>query len=305
MNDNELREDLIQPFHLEASSLRGRLVRMGSTLDTILQQHAYPLPVATLLAEAMVLAAALSASLKYDGVFTLQAKGDGAIRLLVADVTSSGGVRAYAQFDADKLNGIEGIGLLGKGYLAFTVDQKLKEERYQGIVELRGNTLAEAVQYYFRQSEQLDTALTVAVRRADDGYWHGGCLMLQAVARQGGLMVVGDTSAVEDWQRSMILMATCTDAELTDSGLTPDTLLYRLFHEEGVRAFDPRLLRHQCRCSADRVQTMLRSLPREEVEQLAVDGVVAVTCEFCNKSYGFNPEQRDHLYASAAVEETT
>lgn len=298
MNDNELREDLIQPFHLESSSLRGRFVRMGSTLDVILQQHDYPLPVAALLAEAMILAAALSASLKYDGVFTLQAKGDGAVRLLVADVSSSGGVRAYAQFDQDKLKGVDGIALLGKGYLAFTVDQKLKDERYQGIVELIGNSLSEAVQYYFRQSEQLDTALTVAVRRTEAGNWQAGCLMLQAVARQGGLTVVGDTSGDDDWQRAMMLMATCTEAELTDPNLTPDALLYRLFHEEGVRVFDPRLLRHQCRCSETRVRDMLRSLPRAEVEELAVDGVVSVTCEFCNRSYGFDRLQRDDLYAS-------
>ncbi|HEU0117398.1 MAG TPA: Hsp33 family molecular chaperone HslO [Alphaproteobacteria bacterium] len=297
-----LNQDLVQPFQLESSQLRGRLVRLGPALDIILHQHAYPDAVASLLSEAMVIAAALSTSLKYDGVFTLQAKGDGPVRLLVADVTSDGGIRAYAQFDKDGVkNAVPDTKLIGKNaYLAFTVDQKRKEDRYQGIVELSGGTLAEAVQHYFRQSEQLPTGIVTAIDRDAQGRWHGGCLMLQKMPREGGIAYESETTVEDDWHRAMMLMGTCTPAELTDTALEPNELLYRLFHEEGVRVFDPHHFRHECRCSEERVVSMLQSLPRAEVETLAVDGMVEVTCEFCNKSYRFDEKRRDVLYGKNA-----
>lgn len=301
MTDKDMRDDLVQPFQLESSSLRGRLVRLGPALNLVLHQHAYPPAVGGLLGEAMVIAAALGASLKYDGVFTLQAKGNGPVRLLVADVTSEGGIRAYAQFDKDAALGVApGTRLLGKGYLAFTVDQKLKEDRYQGIVELEGGSLAEAVQHYFRQSEQIPTGIVAAVHRDAQGRWRGGSLMLQRVPREGGVLPrelpEHDTAVEDDWYRAMMLMGTCTPAELTDPALEANDLLFRLFNEEGVRVFDPHAFCHQCRCSAQRVETMLRSLPKEEVEDLAVNGLVTVTCEFCNKSYKFDEKKRTQLY---------
>ena len=292
-----LMDNIMQPFQLESGAFRGRLVRLGSALDLILHQHAYPSPVAALLAEAMVLAAALGSSLKYEGVFTFQAKGDGAVRLLVADVTNDGGVRAYAKFDPEGIaRDVDAVRLLGKGYLAFTVDQQLNDDRYQGIVELGGGSLAEAVQHYFRQSEQLPTGIMAAVRRDEQGRWCGGCLMLQQMPREGGAAVERDTSVADDWHRAMMLMGTCSAEELTDVALSPNDLLYRLFHEEGVRVYEPHGFRPQCRCSETRVTNMLRSLPREEIEDLAVNGVVSVTCEFCNKSYTFDEAQREELY---------
>jgi molecular chaperone Hsp33 len=307
-----LDQDLVQLFQLESGSFRGRLVRLGPALDIILHQHAYPHSVGGLLAEAMVIAAALGTSLKYEGVFTLQAKGDGAVRMLVADVTSDGGIRGYAQFVGEQLGTdpdqqVKNTKLIGKGYLAFTVDQQRKDDRYQGLVEMQGNNLAEAVQHYFRQSEQLPTGIMAAVRRDDHGRWHGGCLMLQQMPRSGGIeggIARGiahdvDTAVEDDWYRCMMLMGTCTENELTDPTLEPNALLYRLFHEEGVRVFDPHLFRHQCRCSEERVKGMLKSLPRAEIEELAINGVVDVVCEFCNKSYKFNKAQREELYVES------
>lgn len=306
----QITGDLVQPFQLESSSLRGRLVRLGPALDIILHQHAYPDVVGGLLAEAMVIAAALGTSLKHEGIFTLQAKGDGPVRLLVADVTSDGGIRAYAQFSPENLP-VKSSGdakLLGKGYLAFTytlanaAERNLQDDRYQGIVELEGKSLAEAVQHYFRQSEQLPTGIMVAVERDSHGRWHGGCLMLQQMPREGGTVYESDMSVEDDWYRAMMLMGTCTPAELADPMLEPNQLLYRLFHEEGVRVFDSHGFRHQCRCSDTRVKGMLRSLPRVEIEELAIKGVVEVTCEFCNKTYRFNEQQRETLYAEKANE---
>ena len=311
--------DFVQSFQLESSQLRGRLVRLGPVLDLVLHQHAYPEPVGHLLAEAIVIAAALGTALKYDGVFTLQAKGDGPVRLLVADVTSDGGVRGYAQFtEKDLGKEVMDARLLGKGYLAFTVDQPMKNDRYQGIVELHNNTggtLASAVQHYFRQSEQLPTGIIVAAECDAQGRWRAGCLMLQKMPRTGGIWddaagrldrgVVYDTAGEteDDWLRAMMLMGTCTPEELMAPTLGANDLLYRLFHEEGVRVYDPQPFRHQCRCSEQRVRNMLRSLPRKEIEELAINGVVDVTCEFCNRSYRFDKDQQDALYDLADLPE--
>lgn len=296
-------DNLVQAFQLESSHLRGRMVRMGSILDVILHQHAYPDTVGLLLAEAIVIATALASSLKYEGIFTLQAKGEGVVRMLVVDVTSDGGIRAYAQFDKDKVDDKAGRGtsadtkLLGKGYMAFTCSLVGRDDRYQGIVSLEGGTLAEAVQHYFRQSEQLPTGITAAAHRDTQGRWRGGCLLLQRMPRDGGINVESVTPEAEDWTRAMLVMGTCTPQELTDAALPAETLLFRLFHEEGVRVYEPLHLRHQCRCTQARVEAMLRSLPRAEIEDLAVSGNIDVTCEFCNKNYRFNEKDRDKLYA--------
>jgi molecular chaperone Hsp33 len=190
--ETDLRtDDVIQPFQLDPFALRGRLVRLGPTVDRILAQHDYPKPVATLLGEAITLAVLLAGALKYDGVFTLQTKGDGPVRLLVADVKTDGAVRGYAQYDATRLGDIEQGDdgespsvpeLLGSGYIAFTVDQGDDTERYQGIVSITGSTLAECAQHYFRQSEQLQAGLKLAVgRTGEEGTWRAGGLMLQRV----------------------------------------------------------------------------------------------------------------------------
>jgi molecular chaperone Hsp33 len=302
MESKQPIDDFVQPFQLESSNLRGRLVRLGPALDLILHQHAYPHVIADLLAQALALAAALATSLKYEGVFTLQAKGDGPVRLLVVDVASDGGIRAYAQKseDADFATALAGISLLGHGFLAFTVSEQKKDDRYQGIVELEGKNLAEAVQHYFRQSEQIPTGILAAAHRDGNGRWRAGCLMLQRLPREGGLLprheMESGLALDEDWHRAMLLMGTCTPAELTDPALSAADLLYRLFHEEGVVVYPPHPFRHQCRCSEVRVENMLRSLPRAEVEELAVDGIVTVTCEFCNKSYTFDEDRRQGLY---------
>ena len=285
-------------FNWSRATCAGGSCGLGPALDTILRQHAYEPPVGSLLGEAVVIAAALGNSLKYEGVFTLQAKGDGAVRILVADVTSDGDMRGYAQL-ADGVRTLAGDArLLGKGYLAFTVDQKKLEDRYQGIVELSAGTLAEAVQHYFRQSEQLPTGIIASVRQDEQGRWRGGCLMLQKMPREGGIATVQtDSSAEDDWTRAMMLMNTCGANELTHASLKPNDLLFRLFHEEGVRVFDAHPLRAKCRCSEDRVTNMLRSLPRDEIEDMAVNGVVSVTCEFCNRSYVYDEQRREELYS--------
>ncbi|MGH6929726.1 MAG: Hsp33 family molecular chaperone HslO [Dongiaceae bacterium] len=284
-------DDLIQPFKIEGQAVRGRLVRLGPLIDTVLDRHQYPPVVAELLGEMVALAAALAGALKYDGVFTLQIKGDGPIHLMVADVTSDGDVRGYAQFDADRVASVVRTGnggslsvpkLLGAGYLAFTVDQGSHTERYQGIVELTGATLADCIHHYFQQSEQLDAAVKVTAGRAPGG-WRAGALMLQRLPPSAGA-----ADDVEDgWRRTLAFMASSTPEELLDAQLAPNDLLYRLFHEDGVRVFATADLRAGCRCSRERVERVLRSLPDDDLETFKVDGLISVTCEFCSASYDF------------------
>lgn len=277
--------DALLPFQLESCSVRGRLVRLGGAIDTILRQHAYPDSVAGLLGQATALAAALGSALKFEGVFTLQAKSDGPVSMLVADVTTEGAVRAYAQFDERK---IKAQPLLGAGHLVFTVDQTLSDERYQGIVKLEGDGLTEAFQAYFRQSEQIPTGLLVASKKTPDG-WRAACLMLQQMPSEGGTASLKDTSVKDDWLRIMTLMQTCTDGELTDFSLPPEDLLYRLFHEEGVRVYDKKTFRHACRCSRERIEGILSNLPDTKRAEAEKDGLIEVTCQFCGKTYRFSP----------------
>lgn len=296
---NGLLSDYIRPFQIETSGLRGRLVRLGPELDGILGRHAYPAPVARFLAETLTLATLLSAMLKYDGVFTLQGKGDGPLRLLVADVTSEGKMRAFAQYDAAAFEGESGArmtedaelapaaALLGKGYLAFTVDQGENTERYQGIVELYGKTLADCVQHYFRQSEQIDTGVAVAAELTEAG-WRAGGVMLQRMPEEGGNAPALSSSDEDGWRRAMVLLSSATPKELIGASVAGDDLLYRLFHQDGVRAYPAKLLSFGCRCSDERVRGMLKGLARDDIDHLKVDGKVEVSCQFCSTVYRYD-----------------
>ncbi|WP_374371413.1 Hsp33 family molecular chaperone HslO [Dongia sp.] len=309
--------DFVQPFQIEGHGVRGRMVRIDRSASEIVAKHAYPEPVARLLTEMMLLAATLAAMLKYEGVFTLQAKGNGALRLMVADVTSAGALRGYAQFDAEAVAAIPLAQanlprLTGGGYLAFTVDQGEHAERYQGIVELDGADLVDCIHHYFRQSEQLQAGFKLAVARHAHG-WRAGAIMLQRLPSEGGTggwlpegaratdwhsgagTDEGDagehveTDEAEDaWRRAMVLMASAKDAELLGPDIGITDLLYRLFHEDGVRIFPGHALNAQCRCSENRVERVLQSLAAEELNDLAVDGDLVVTCEFCNSEYRFS-----------------
>jgi len=285
--------DLIQPFQLEVPQLRGRLVRLGPALDALLARHNYPAPVATLLAETVTLTALLAGMLKYEGVFTLQAKSSGPITMLVADVTSEGCIRAYAQYDATaemlanpnpELPLTAGE-LLGDGYIAFTVDMGPDTERHQGIVELAGDTMADFVQHYFRLSEQIDTGFEIAATFDKVHGWRAGGVMLQRLPE---LAKPAKVDEEDGWRRCMILLDSVTIPELTDPVLPPPDLLYRLFNQEEVRVFETSTLFDGCRCSRERVQGMLRALSDEDMVAMKAEGGTSVTCEFCSRVYSFN-----------------
>lgn len=291
-----LGSDFSQTFQIEGLDVRGRLVRLGPELAKVIDAHGYPDSVSEMLAETLTLGAVLASALKYDGLFTLQIQSDGPISLLVADVTSNGAVRGYARFDAEHLEqalareGASVPRLLGAGHLAFTVDQGPDMERYQGIAALDGTTLAECAHHYFRHSEQLETAIFIAAR-VTDGDIRAGALMVQRMPHQH---VPDEADAEDGWRRTVAILASLKADELLDFNLTPDQLLYRLYHEDGVRAFAPQPLVHQCRCSQGKVASTLKSFPRAEV--VCDDGYARVVCEFCKAHYDFSPVQLDVLY---------
>ncbi len=291
--------DLIQPFQIEAIGVRGRLVRLGPALDDVLHRHRYPATVESLLAETVALASALASTLKYEGIFTLHVHGNGPIRTLLADVTTAGGFRTYARFDNERLEALAAEAqsvpqLLGSGYIAFTVDQGQKTDRYQGITDLAGATLAECAQAYFRQSEQLETAIVLAAEAANaDTGTRAGALMIQRLPP--GERV--DDAAEDDWRRAVILTSTVRTGELLDPALAPNDLLYRHYHEDGVRVYRPRPLRHACRCSKRKVEATLRAMPRTEIEDLFEEGRLVVTCEFCKTDYVLDKAGLDTLFA--------
>ena len=316
--------DHVLPFQLDALGVRGRLVRLGPALDSIIERHGYPLAVARPLAEAMVLCATLATSLKYDGIFTLQISGDGPIRLLVTDLTTDGAIRGYAQFDSWKLaialagksDAPDGYvpKLFGRGRLAFTVDQGQNTQRYQGVVPLEGATLTDCAHTYFRQSEQLPTGIKIAAHREEtegpngkEGHWHAAALMVQQMPEFDAGRMVSDGLGVdreqreEDFRKSVILMASATDKEMLDPKLPGETLIYRLFHEDKPRRFESKPFVARCRCSRDRIDRVLRSLKREDLADLRdTRGLVSVKCEFCSTEYNYDEPDLDRIYKPAA-----
>lgn len=292
---------IVRPFQLEGSNVRGKLVRLGATYADILAAHAYPPVVAALLGETLALSAALSTSLKYDGTFILQTSSDGPVRMLVADVTSDGGMRAYARYRAEDIIAVpphEGVvpRLLGSGHIAFTVDQGPDTARYQGITPLEGETLSDVAVAYFRQSEQLQTEIMLA---ADPGTGGGGAraaaLMLQRLPRPKR-QVLDDEEDEESWRNAVILTKSMTAAEMLDPTLSTNGLLYRLYHEKGVRVFDGKPLHFACRCSRDKVARTLAAFSPEELEEMKTDsGQIVATCEFCRTEYAFDDRQLEEL----------
>jgi molecular chaperone Hsp33 len=310
-------DDTILPFQVEALDVRGRVVRFGAAIDTILSRHRYPAPVAKLVGEATVLTVLLGSTLKFEGRFILQTQSDGPVRMLVIDYTTPDKVRACARFDAERVaaaiaSGSAGAGaLLGHGHLAMTIDQGSDTARYQGIVALEGHDLEWAAHEYFLRSEQIPTRVRLAVaeelRAGADGAqhrWRAGGFLLQFLpqsperARRPDLhpgdvpegMEVDDPPEDDAWIEARSLVATIEDVELLDPDVSAEQLLYRLFHERGVRVFRSKDLRAKCSCSRAGVERMLRSFSQDDRDAMVENGKITVTCEFCNATYVFAPK---------------
>ena len=288
-------DDLAAAFQIEGWPVRGRLVRLGEAIHEVLSAHAYPEPVAALLGEACALAALVGSSLKVEGKLIVQAQGDGPVRYVVADYDTSGALRGFCRYDADEVAAVsEGFArpgaktLLGKGVFIMTLDRGPDFERTQGITPIEGESLSLCAEHYFEQSEQVPTKVRLAVGEVstDSGMaWRAGGAMIQVIASDDAR---GSTEEV--WERTRALFATLGDDELIDPTIMPETLLFRLFHEDGVRLEDARALRAECRCSRDRIVTTLGSFsPEDRAEMVEDDGLIRVTCEYCSATYELKP----------------
>lgn len=276
-------KDQIQPFELKDLGVRGRLVRLESVTSDIIAKHGYPAPVAEVLSELLAAGAALSSLLKFDGVFTLQSKTDGPISMAVVDFTSSGHARGFIQYSEEEMaKSMDFAKLMGSGYLAFTVDQGMSIDRYQGIVELNHESLCAALTHYFEQSEQLKTKVIVRSER-DGESWKSGALLLQQLPDK--------TESDKDvWHYMEALLSSLSKEEMLSSGLSDHEILYRLFNENECVVYEPKPLMAQCRCSKDRINAFLHTLSSEELDECVENNEINLTCEFCNARYTFRRE---------------
>jgi molecular chaperone Hsp33 len=317
--DETPAEDAILPFEVASLDLRGRVVRLGPALDQVLAAHDYPPPVAKLLGEAIVLTVLLGSSLKFEGRFILQTQTDGPVRMLVVDFISPGRVRACARFDRERVEAAVAAQtasageLLGHGHLAMTIDQGTDMSRYQGLVSLAGGDLEDAAHEYFLRSEQIPTRVRLAVAEefsaaAGSGprhRWRAGGMLLQFLPKKvermrGPDLDPGDAPegtlphvVAEDdaWVTGQALIATVEDLELIDPELSSERLLYRLFHEHGVRVFRSTSVEAKCSCSRENVAGMLKSFSQDDRDHMVENGVISVTCEFCSSHYVFEPAE--------------
>jgi molecular chaperone Hsp33 len=284
----------VLPFFLPRRPVRGRLVRLGALADALLARHDTNPVVTKLVGQALALAAGLSTALKFRGSFSLQAKGDGPVSMLLADCTDAGELRGYALVKREKLDALlesdsspSTEALLGSGFLAFTVDAGGDQDRHQGIVAIEGGSLAAMALHYFDTSEQLRCQVRLACEQTPAG-WRASALILEKIAGAGGVDPALDEAAQdESWHTATTLAATVTDLELLDDALPADRLLYRLFHTEGVAADRARALSFGCRCSRARLASILEGFPPEDLDHMAVGKDIVMTCEFCNYDFHF------------------
>lgn len=314
-------DDKVVPFEVAPLDIRGRAIQLGPMLNAILDRHDYPAPVAALLGEAVVLTVLLGTSLKFDGKFIFQTQTDGAVSLLVADFRTPDAVRAYARYDEEAVEAALRTGqatpeaLLGNGILAMTIDQGAHMQRYQGIVELNGASLEAVARQYFLQSEQIPTRVRLAVAEmltpGENGSgprrsWRAGGLMVQFLPDAPDRMRLkdlpggeapegsqeGDPHEEDDsWVETQMLVDTIAADELTDPSVGSERLLFRLFHEHGVRVFDGAHVADKCSCSREKIVDLIRAFPDEDREEAMEDDRIVTTCEFCSTVYTVHREE--------------
>lgn len=322
-------DNLVQPFLVDKTHMHGRFARLNGVASTILAQHDYPEQVSALLGEQLVLTALLSRALKHEGIITIQIKGDGAVRLMVTDVTAEGVLRGYADIDTEKAaqqltrhpdenrdpvwipasagvtisdkSGVRGkaaqlTDIFGAGYMAITVEHGFGNMPYQGIVELTGSSLTECCLHYLTQSEQFKVTIKTTVARLKSGGWEAGGILVQRLPedeKSHQIILpkpmehdgeIHPESKEEEWNRTRIFVDSLKDEEILERSIAPREILYRLFHDDGVWVYEAAALKHGCRCSRERIEGILNSMPATELDEMRVDGKITVTCQFCNKN---------------------
>ena len=276
--------DNLHRFVFEHAPIRGEIVRLDATWRAVLERRDYPPALRDVLGEFMAAAALLVTTLKFQGRLIMQAQSAGPVTLLVVECSSERTLRGLAHWQGE-VKPAPLSQLLGAGKIAITIDPEGGKERYQGIVSLTGETVAEALEHYFASSEQLDTRLWLAADREQ-----ATGMLLQRLPQEHD----GDTDA---WNRALHLSSTVTREELLH--LPAREIVHRLYHEEDIRLFSGVPVSFRCSCSRARVEAVLRMLGHAEVRSiLAEQGSVGVDCEFCGSHYGFDPVDAEQLFAS-------
>jgi molecular chaperone Hsp33 len=296
--------DFVLPFDIAKSGVRGRLVRLDASSARALSAHVLPEPAGRVAGEVLALGALLGTALKLDGRLTIQTKGDGPLDLVTADYYGADenrhrGVRGYARLDTARFSELDASPfekLAGKGALAITIEPRLGGKTYQGIVQLSPDGIGASAETYFAQSEQLPTVIRLAaaplyVAGDPAPRWRAGGIMLQMTPEAAKRSAKEGEGTSDDWQRLSLLLKTVEDLELVDTSLSPETLLWRLFHEDEVRVEPPEPVIFRCDCDAGRIVRVLKSYAPEERMGLAdSDGIIRARCEFCGKTHEIGSE---------------
>ncbi|MGB1539500.1 MAG: Hsp33 family molecular chaperone HslO [Rickettsiales bacterium] len=318
-NDNFTHfADFYQPFLIDECHVKGNFIRLGEAMHEIASRHNYPEAISKLLGEQMVLACMLSGNLEEKGSLTMQVKGsgEGPVKFTVVDINAEGHIRGYAELDEGAAKQVAKMvktkdtppvlqDFVGKkGYLSITVNAGRNAQQYQGIVALAGETMSDALEEYFTQSEQVAVSIKVAVDQMTEKgkpKWYASGMMIQRVPTEGGKKRSKKQLAEDEehWNRAEILMNSVQKDELLNPQLPAQTLLLRLFNEDGVWVYEPRQLKAQCRCSRQRVEDVLSTFPKEDIEDMKMDGVISVSCQFCNKTEVFREEDIKRLLENA------
>ena len=289
-------------FHLDKGAFMGRLVRLDEVINTILSRHKYPKQISAVVAESTALGALLSATIKYDGLFTLQTQSSGPVTMVVVDVTSEGRVRACANFKQDMLDKalelrksdenelLEAPHYMGNGHLAFTVDQGSNTDLYQGIVDLQGKTLSECALRYFKQSEQIETYLQLFLQAPDEHHnrWKAAGILLQKLPDNGGKISDDSEALQEAWEEAVIFAQSLKAEEIFDDNLSDKEILTRLFHANDLEITKTKQYHFGCRCSRDKLFNTLHAMKPQDIEDMCENNKITATCHFCGEVYSFD-----------------
>jgi molecular chaperone Hsp33 len=292
-------DDFILPFQIDKADIVGRVIRSQKSISRILTRHNYDKPVAQLLGEALLLVTLLGSGMKLKHRIILQIKGDGALPMLVADYYADGSLRGYVECDDalyEKWTGGDSVNpflLIGKGHLAITIDHGDNTRPYQGIVPLEGESLANAVLAYIEGSDQILSSLKLIIQQKDYNgikQWYGAAMLIQKLGTSGEALKGDDNNPEKDekWTHIKALFHTLSDDELLDNDLPVDRLLFRLFHEDGVRVFDKKDIKFDCKCDKERLEAVLKHSKKEDLKEMADEnGMLEVDCQFCQNKYQF------------------
>src|ERR1700761_2111170 len=296
--------DFVLPFDIAKAHVRGRIVRLDAASARALSAHALPEPAARVAGETLALGALLGTALKLDGRLTIQTKGDGPLDLVTADYYGADenrhrGVRGYARLDTPRFDALAEkafADLAGKGALAITIEPRMGGKTYQGIVELSPDGIGASAETYFAQSEQLPTVIRLAaaplyVAGDREPPWRAGGIMLEETPETAKKAAGAGDAGSDDWNRLSLLLKTAEDLELVDTTLAPETLLWRLFHEDEVRVEPPEPVIFRCDCDTGRIVQVLKSYAPQDRSGLAdPDGIIRARCEFCGKTHEIGPD---------------